>query len=74
METPTQTQKPWVDLGYMNGWYNGTPPQYEEHAKKQQEDLANGREHPMRGETVGRCVIQTWCDACRLTWKVDSSD
>jgi hypothetical protein len=65
MSEETKTEPPWVDLGYMNGWYHSNPKEY---------DQCRAAKHPLRGATIGRCVNQTWCDTCRITWKVDSSD
>lgn len=61
----TTTLKPWVDLGYMNGWGDPYPAEY---------TACHKEHHKLRGATIGRCVSQTWCDTCRLTWKCDSSD
>ena len=61
----TTDKKPWVDLGYMNGWSEPYPTEY---------TACRAAKHQLRGATIGRCCSQTWCDTCRITWKCDSSD
>lgn len=59
-----EPEKPWVDLGYANGWQ--TDPEIYKQCR--------AAKHKVRGATIGRCLTQTWCDTCRYTYKVDSSD
>jgi len=59
------TEKPWTDLGYMNGWNEPYPEAYRQ---------CREAHHFVRGGNIGNCLWQTWCDTCRITWKVDSSD
>jgi len=53
------------NLGYMNGWFDGTP-----------EELKKCRElgHELEKETIGRCLNEYTCDICNIKYKIDSSD
>jgi len=54
------------DLGWVNGWKT-EPPEYVEH-------MANAVNHLTSGRSIGRCMSETVCHRCRISWKVDSSD
>lgn len=53
------------DLGYANGWQNGTP-----------EIVRQCREkfHNREVTTVGKCLTQYKCEQCGYVYLIDSSD
>ena len=60
-----------VNLGWMNGWYNGNPAEYDEHCRLVFEE---GEKHETGGFSVGRCATTTVCYTCGIKWSVDSGD
>lgn len=65
------------DLGTMNGWYKGNPPEYDAHLAK------CGKPHPtfpqyrhfnMTIKKLGNCYYAYHCHDCGILYRVDSSD
>ena len=53
------------NLGYANGWQNGTPEIVRQ---------CHEKGHPLEVANVGRCVTKYTCKVCEYTYEIDSSD
>jgi len=60
-----ENTNPVKDLGYMNGWTQGTP----EIVRKCVDEL----KHEVEYRQVGNCLHQYTCRLCGYTYRVDSS-
>jgi len=54
------------ELGYVNGWAPGQPP--EEYR------ICKEAKHDLQWRSAGRCVGEYWCEKCQIKFSVDSSD
>ena len=52
------------DLGYLNGYNNGMPVEYEK---------CQAQGHTMVGRKIGNCTYEYTCNICNITYKIDSS-
>lgn len=61
-------------LGYANGW-TVDPPEITEHYRIRKElGSERDQQHPEVYIKLGNCHHEYFCPACKIRWRVDSSD